>query len=116
MKTFEKFGTAIPQILLPKNIDLKTWSVIACDQYTQDREYWRKAQEETKNQPSTLNMIFPEVYLNDSDKDERINKIRTTMKNYLEEGIFDSPKKEFIYIERTTSHGRTRKGLVVARE
>ena len=43
MKTFEKFGTAIPQILLPKNIDLKTWSVIACDQYTQDREYWENA-------------------------------------------------------------------------
>lgn len=114
MKTFEQFGIKVPEILLPKKLDTKTWATVACDQYTQDREYWRKAQEETKNQPSTLNMIFPEVYLNDSDKDERINKIRTTMKNYLEEGIFDSPKKEFIYIERTTSHGRTRKGLVVA--
>ena len=39
MKTLQELGLQIPQILLPKNIDLKTWSVIACDQYTQDKEY-----------------------------------------------------------------------------
>ncbi len=43
MKNFENLGIAIPQILLPKNIDLTSWSVIACDQYTQDRAYWEKA-------------------------------------------------------------------------
>ena len=45
MKQLEEFGIRIPEILLPKNIDLSTWSVIACDQYTQDMAYWKKAEE-----------------------------------------------------------------------
>ena len=30
-----KFG----EILLPKKIDVSTWSVVACDQYTSQPEY-----------------------------------------------------------------------------
>ena len=93
MKTFTKFGVQIPEILLPKNIDLKTWSVIACDQYTQDKAYWKKAEETAGSAPSTLNLIYPEVYLNESDKDERIGKIQKTMKEYLSDGIFNSEEK-----------------------
>ena len=111
MKTIEKFGTAIPQILLPKNIDLKTWSVIACDQYTQDREYWENAKKIAGEKPSSLNLIFPEVYLDKSDEDaknERIHKIQSAMDEYLEKGVFDSPQEECVYIERNTAYGRTR--------
>ena len=36
------------------------------------------------------------------------------MKKYLDENIFDSPEKEFIYVERKTCYGRVRRGLVVA--
>ena len=112
MKTLQELGLQIPQILLPKNIDLKTWSVIACDQYTQDKDYWKKAQENAGDKPSTLNLILPEVYLNDSDKPERIQKIRNTMHDYLQNGVFDSEKNCFVYLERKTTFGRTRKGLV----
>jgi len=113
MKTFTKFGVQIPEILLPKTIDLKTWSVIACDQYTQDKDYWKKAAEIAGNNPSTLNLIYPEVYLNESDKEERLSKIQKTMKEYLSAGIFEA-NEEAIYIERLTEYGRTRKGLVIA--
>ena len=113
MKTFSKFGVQIPEILLPKKLDLKTWAVIACDQYTQDKDYWKRAAEIAGSAPSTLNLIFPEVNLNDSDKDERIQKIQKTMKDYLSEGIFDS-SEECIYIERKTEYGRMRRGLVLA--
>lgn len=27
-------------ILLPKNADMTKWSVVACDQYTSEPEYW----------------------------------------------------------------------------
>lgn len=27
-------------ILLPKNADMSKWSVVACDQYTSEPEYW----------------------------------------------------------------------------
>ena len=113
MKTFSKFGVQIPEILLPKNIDLKTWSVIACDQYTQDRAYWKKAEEIVGEKPSSLRLIFPEVYLNEDDKDARISKIQKTMRNYLDSGIFEK-SEQAIFIERTTEYGRTRKGLVIA--
>lgn len=114
MKEFEKFGIAVPEILLPKNLETETWAVVACDQYTQDREYWMQAEKKCVGKQSTLNLIFPEVYLNDADKSERIAKIKSTMEDYLRQGIFAEEKKQMVYVERTTSYDRTRKGLVVA--
>ena len=124
-KNIEDFGLRVPEILLPAKIDLSTWSVIACDQYTQDLNYWKKAEAIVGDKPSTLNLILPEVYLNSPDKPQRIAKIRETMKRYLGETqnggeklngsagtVFAPAKKCFVYIERTTAFGRTRKGLV----
>ena len=112
MKTFSEMGVKIPEILLPKNLDVSTWSVVACDQYTQDREYWKNVEKTAAGKPSTLNIILPEVYLNDADKSSRIEKIRGTMKNYIESGIFADAQEEFIYVERKTAYGRVRHGLV----
>ncbi len=114
MTDFSHYGLAVPEILLPKKIDLEKWAVIACDQYTQDRAYWKKAADIAGKEPSTLNVIFPEVYLADADNGERIANIKKTMKAYLEDGVFAPAEKEFIYIERKTEYGRTRKGLIVA--
>lgn len=112
MKTFEKYGVSVPEILLPKKIDLSAWSVIACDQYTQDSAYWEKAASIAKGKPSSLNLIFPEVYLG-KDDDNRIKAIQDTMKSYIENGIFEEAQEECVYVERKTSYGRTRKGLVL---
>lgn len=112
MKALEEFGLRVPEILLPKNIDLSTWSVIACDQYTQDKDYWKKVEETAAGKPSTLNLILPEVYLGSPDKADRIKNIRSTMDKYLADGVFDAPRNCFIYMERKTAFGRTRKGLV----
>lgn len=79
MTDFSQYGVAVPEILLPENIDLEKWAVIACDQYTQDRDYWKKAADIADGKPSTLNVIFPEVYLSDSDREERIQNIKKTM-------------------------------------
>lgn len=112
MRNIEEFGIQIPEILLPKNIDLSSWSVIACDQYTQDADYWKKAEKNAEGKYSTLNLILPEVYLNSPDKPQRIEKIRGTMNEYLDNQVFADPRKCLVYIERTTAFGRTRKGLV----
>ena len=114
MTDFSQYGVAVPEILLPENIDLEKWAVIACDQYTQDRDYWKKAADIADGKPSTLNVIFPEVYLSDSDREERIQNIKKTMNAYLQNKVFAEAEKEFIYIERKTAYGRTRKGLVIA--
>jgi len=109
---FSEYGISVPEILLPAKKDLASWSVIACDQFTQDRDYWKKVEDAVGEKPSTLRMILPEVYLEDGDREERIAKIRSVMKDYLSGGVFDAPQKELIYIERKTAYGRTRRGLV----
>ena len=88
MKTFEQLGVSIPEIILPESLDTSTWSVVACDQYTQDRDYWKNVEKTAEGKPSSLNIILPEVYLNDADKSERIEKIRKTMNDYIDGGIF----------------------------
>ena len=112
MKTLKELGLRVPEILLPANTALNKWSVIACDQYTQDKEYWKKAEAAAGDGPSTLNLILPEVYLNSLDKPERIAKIRQTMKDYLAGNVFATPFNGFVYIERKTAFGRMRRGLV----
>ena len=114
MESLKKYGVTLPGILLPKKIDLESWSVIACDQYTQDRDYWQEAARIAGEEPSTLKLIFPEVYLGDEGKEERIESIQKTMKQYLDQGVFAPEMEGFVYIERTTAYGRTRKGLVLA--
>jgi uncharacterized protein (DUF1015 family) len=114
MKTFSDLGIQIPDILLPKNTDLKNWSVIACDQYTQDKEYWKKADETASGKPSTINLILPEIYLTDKDKGKRIAHIKSTMSQYLADGVFAPSLHGFMYVERRTAYGRIRHGLVMA--
>ena len=114
MKTLEELGVKIPKILLPKNLEISTWATIACDQYTQDRAYWNKVYSIVGSKPSTVKITFPEVYLPDPGRKERINNIKQEMNNYIKNGIFSEPKELCVYLERTTKYGRIRKGLVVA--
>ena len=79
MKKIEDFGVFVPKVLLPANIDLEKWSVIACDQYTQDLDYWKNVEKIVGDNPSTLNLILPEVYLNSPDKTDRIKQIRKSI-------------------------------------
>ena len=99
-------------ILIPQGVDFSKWSVVACDQYSSQKDYWEKAKEMVGNSPSTLNIIFPEAYLNDSDGDNRINNINATMKRYIDDGIFKEYKDSFIYVERMQSNGKCRKGII----
>lgn len=111
---FAKFGLRLPNVLLPKkNINLNHWAVVACDQYTSEEDYWKKLEKEIGDDPSTLKIIYPEVYLDRDDKEERIKKINSTMKEYIKDNIFDEYKETFILTERETESGK-RYGLVVA--
>jgi hypothetical protein len=111
-------GLKIPEILLPApGTDLQKWAVIACDQFTQDFSYWEKVKAEIGNSPSTLNLIFPEVYLNKADEAARAKHkaaIHAAMESYLKIGIFAAPRQCAVYLERSTPYNRTRKGLVLA--
>jgi uncharacterized protein (DUF1015 family) len=109
----EKLGIAIPEILLPR-AGLKQWAVIACDQFTQDRAYWKKAAEIAAGSPSSLDLIFPEIFLDEGNRAGRIEDIHRAMRKYLDTGIFTAPRRGFVYLERDTPFNRGRKGLVAA--
>ena len=114
MKTLEELGVKIPKILLPKNLDIKTWATIACDQYTQDKGYWQKVYSIVGQKPSTVKITFPEVYLGEPGRKERIQNIKNEMNSYINKGIFGPPQEECVYLERTTKYGRVRHGLIVS--
>lgn len=99
-------------ILLPKNTDMNKWAVVACDQYTGQPDYWKRVEDYTKGEESTLNLILPEVYLEEKDVSERIEKIHENMKKALSVGIFEEYKNSLIYVERTQSDGKVRQGVV----
>lgn len=129
-------------ILLPNNgIDMKKWSVIACDQFTSQADYWDAVEKYVGDAPSTLNVVFPEIYLgtienqendcnssgdgvkNDKETgrktkyasmtdDERIKYINTTMDTYLTDGTLKQAVADgYVLVERTTESG-VRLGIV----
>ncbi len=110
-----KLALQVPTILLPKeSIDLSHWAVIACDQYTSEPEYWETVDRLTAEQPSTLRLVFPEVYLEEEGGDERIADINACMDQYLADGVLAAQDQGFLLVDRKTSHAPSRKGLMVA--
>lgn len=100
-------------ILLPKlnNEDMTKWSVVACDQYTGEPEYWREVEKITENCPSTLRLILPEAFLGENDE-ERTRQVNANMRSYLEQNLFDEHKNCFVLQKRTQADGRLRVGLI----
>lgn len=98
----------VPHILLPE-ANWKEWAVIACDQHTQDIDYWKRVEDFVGDTPSTLNLIYPEIYLPLDEK--RVDNIHKAMCSYRDVLIDHGPC--FILVKRTVS-GKERTGLVVA--
>ena len=99
-------------ILLPKNTDMNKWTVVACDQYTSEPEYWDEVYSEVGDCPSTLKLILPELYLEEPDVAQRIDKIHAEMNKYMADDIFEEYKDAMIYVERVQSNGIVRAGII----
>jgi len=98
-------------ILLPKK-DPETWAVIACDQFSSERDYWDRVAEKVGKNPSTLHMIVPEVYLEGISMEEASLSRNQKMEEYLNGDVFREVKNSFIYVEREITGGIIRRGLV----
>ena len=90
-------------------VDGTKWSVVACDQYTSQPEYWAAAEQTVGDAPSTLKLILPEVQLNESEA--RVPVIQDTMNQYIR-SLLVTHQNKMIYLERTQSNGKIRRGLV----
>ena len=100
-------------ILLPdlEKYSPEKWSVVACDQFTSEPEYWQDAETIVGDAPSTLELILPEVYLDEAER--RIPAINARMEKYAKDILVEYPDS-MIYVERTQSDGTVRKGIVMA--
>ena len=101
-------------ILLPdENIPLSQWACLACDQFTSQPEYWKKAEALAEGKPSALHLVLPEVYLGKPGEAERIAAIQANMKEYRGT-VLNRAVKGFVYVERDTGCGPVRPGLLGA--
>ena len=100
-------------VLLPdfSRIDGTRWAVVACDQYTSEPHYWEQAAALVDNAPSTLSMILPEVYLDETEA--RIPRINAEMERALKEHLICHPNS-MIHLCRTQSDGSLRHGIIGA--
>ncbi len=100
-------------ILLPDfgKTDGLLWSCVACDQYTSEPEYWNAADTLVGDAPSTLRLILPEVFLDETDT--RKPRVLAAMEDYLRRVLVSHPDS-MILVERTLGEGSTRWGLVGA--
>ncbi len=100
-------------ILLPSDCDYSKWAVIACDQYTTNMKYWQDLYDYIGDAPSTLHLIFPEIFLKEKDINPRIDRINAAMKEYTKNGFFKKVPG-MILVERTLFNGKKRIGLVLS--
>ena len=110
--TFETLPFKPADILLPRDCDLSLWSVVACDQYTSQPEYWYRVDERIGRAPSALRLILPESCLEGPNVETDIMEINNTMTRYLREGRFTEYPDSLFYVERTLDNGKVRRGLM----
>ena len=117
-KMKNNLGINISSVLLPeKKIDMQRWSVVACDQYTSEPEYWKDADAFVVDNPSTLRLIFPEAYLESETEEQktlRIKNINDSMTTCLNTNLLCEHNNSIIIVERTFKSGQKRHGLMLA--
>ena len=113
--TLARIGVQVADILLPRaDVDLERWAVVACDQYTAQPDYWAAVEDLVGDAPSTLRLIYPEVYLAEPDPSARIDAINASMRDYLARGLLDTHEHTLLLLRRETATGVVRWGLMVA--
>ena len=109
---FEQLPFKPAEILLPRDCDMTRWSVVACDQYTSQPEYWQRVADFVGTQPSTLRLILPESCLEGPNVETDIMEINNTMSQYLRQDQFNTLSDALIYVERRLDDGMVRRGIV----
>ncbi len=111
-KCLDQLGFLPADFLLPKQEDMTPWSVVACDQFTSQPEYWERVEQFVGDKPSTLHLILPESRLGTDREAASVREINETMTKYLSEGVFQTLEHSLIYVERTQANGKVRRGIV----
>ena len=104
-------GFSKGDILVPNVECMSAWSVIACDQYTSQPQYWRDVENFVKTKPYTVNMMVPEIRFASDDLDQATCTVNRAMRTYLRRQMYDEVH-DYNYSRRVLSNGKVRCGLV----
>lgn len=88
------------------------WALIACDQFTSQREYWDEVDSFIGDAMSTYSLVLPEAYL-ETDKEPEHKKVIVKSMVSVPEKL-KCHKDAMIYIERILPDGKLRRGIVGA--
>ena len=95
----------------PCNEGWAAWSVIACDQFTSEPEYWEECAQISCGKASAYNFVLPEAYLATEKEDAHKAVIAESMKNAASVLTY-SIDNTLVYLERTLPDGTVRYGIV----
>ena len=111
MADWRALGIRPADILIPRQPYLTSrWPVVALDQYTSQPEVWRAAEAQVGEAPSTLRLVVPEAFLEETEV--RSEQVYQAMEDYLARDIFDTLQDSVVLVERQTQSG-SRVGLVL---
>ena len=111
MNAFEGLCVQPGEFYLPRaDVKMETWAVVACDQYTAQKDVWERADALVGGAPSALRLIIPEAYLEESDA--RVPRVQAEMDRYLQSRVLEKAVRGLVLLERTTQSG-PRLGLVM---
>lgn len=102
------------KILLPEftadHDRMSKWSVIACDQFTSEVEYWEECIKIIDKNRSTYDYIMPEAFLGTDMEKKHSDEIFRNMNSFNENDfqIIDG----YVYVERTLPSGKIRHGII----
>ena len=112
MDCFDALPVRPAAFLLPRDTaaaDFSVYPVMACDQYTAQKDIWARADRLVGDRPSALRLIIPEAYLDESER--RVPLVRAAMRDYLSRGVLKEALNGMALVARSTQSG-TRLGLV----
>ena len=112
LRQFDDLAFRPADILLPRDCAYDKWSVVACDQYTSQPEYWQRVEEYVGAAPSALRLILPESCLDGPNVETDIMEVNNTMTRYLREERLQEYPDALIYVERRLDDLKVRRGLV----
>ena len=111
MEAFKGLCAQPGAFYLPRpGVSMEKWAMVACDQYTAQKEKWRQAEQAVGESPSALRLIIPEAYLDESDA--RVPRVQAAMEEYLSGGVLKEAVRGMVLLCRTTQSG-ARLGLVM---
>ena len=105
-------GAAVPRLWFPQQqVNLQKFAVVACDQYSAQKEYWDAVQNFVGSAPSALQLMMPEAWLGKNQA--HAQAVPGRMEQYLTDGTLREIGEGMMFLYRTTTTG-IRRGLVLS--